>query len=154
YCSKLACRAASKHASQHRWLRSEKGREYFSGADNIRRVREWRAGHPGYWRRDNAVNADALQDVLSLEPLAGQGVKSKLNRVALQDIVLSQPALLIGLIANLTGNALQDDIAQTSRRYIDLGRDILGIGPGNKPQGGFGDVKETHSVPGASAPGP
>jgi hypothetical protein len=37
-----------------------------------------------------------------------------------------QPALIIGLIANLTGSTLQDDIAATSRRFIDFGRDILG----------------------------
>lgn len=151
YCSKPACQAASKHAGQQRWLHSKKGLDYFRGGYHVDRVRRWRAAHPGYWKRGKGAKSDALQDVLSSEPVEGQRVRSKL---ALQDIVSSQPALLIGLIANLTGNALQDDIAQTSQRYIDLGRDILGIGPGNKPQGGIGDGVETHTMPGAPAPGP
>jgi hypothetical protein len=42
YCSKPACRSASKHAAQKRWLASEKGRGYFQDALNVKRVQQWR----------------------------------------------------------------------------------------------------------------
>jgi len=44
---------------------------------------------------------------------------------ALQDLSLLQPALIIGLISHFTGIALQEDIAETSRKFIELGNDIL-----------------------------
>lgn len=66
-----------------------------------------------------------------------------LSCCALQDVLVPQPALIAGLIASLTGNALQDDIAESSRRFILLGQDILGIGPGIEPRGGRDDEK-TH----------
>ena len=39
YCSKPACRRASKAASQHRWLSKAQNRDYFRGAENVQRVR-------------------------------------------------------------------------------------------------------------------
>lgn len=151
YCSKPECRKASKADGQRRWLTSPKGRGYFEGEDNNRRVREWRAAHPEYWKRGRAGGRDALQDVLFGEVVAAQGVRGRLNTSALQDLLTPQPALLVGLIAKLTGNALQDDIAEASRRLIILGRDILQT-PASKPKGGIGDAAKTHTMSGAPAP--
>jgi hypothetical protein len=151
YCSKPECRKASKAAGQRCWLASAKGQGYFQGEDNIRRVREWRAAHPKYWQRGRTDGRDALQDVLSVEVVATQEVRGRLNSNALQDLLTPQPALLVGLIAKLTGNALQDDIAEASRRLIILGRDILQT-PSNKPKGGIGDAAKTHTMSGAPAP--
>ena len=50
YCSARACRAASKTASQARWLAKPENQSYFRGAVNVARVRAWRSRHPGYWR--------------------------------------------------------------------------------------------------------
>lgn len=36
-----------------------------------------------------------------------------------------QPALLVVLISVMTGHALQDDIAESARRSLNRGRDIL-----------------------------
>ncbi len=63
YCSKRACRQASKAASQRRWLGKAQNRNYFLGAINVQRVRAWRAAHPGYWKRTGPQTGIALQDV-------------------------------------------------------------------------------------------
>jgi hypothetical protein len=133
YCSKPDCRKASKRASQQRYLASEKGRDYFTGPENVTRVRQWREVHPGYWKRKAIVSHHTLQDDCSLQPDKNQSDMGKLHNNALQDVCFTQPALLIGVIASLTGNALQDDIVTSLRRFIDLGNDILGFVPNTVP---------------------
>ena len=51
YCSTPECQAASKQASQQQWLSKPGNRDYFRGPENVQRVQEWRAEHPGYWKR-------------------------------------------------------------------------------------------------------
>ena len=51
YCSAPACKAASKAASQARWLAKPENQDYFRGPVNAARVKAWRARHPGYWRK-------------------------------------------------------------------------------------------------------
>lgn len=129
YCGNPECRRASKGAAQERWLKSAKGAGYFSGPDNVDRVRDWREKNLRYWDRKKVppVGAiDALQDLSKLQVIENKSDPEISQNYALQDICFTQPALIIGLIANLTGNTLQDDIANTSRRFIDFGRDILG----------------------------
>ena len=58
YCSKPACRKASKAASQTRWLAKSQNRNYFQGQVHVARVTAWRAANPGYARRGRR----ALQD--------------------------------------------------------------------------------------------
>ena len=132
YCSKPECRKASKKASQQRWASSEKGWDYFKNPYNIQRVKEWRKAHPGYWKRNVPKPKNALQDISPSQPQLNQLDTPKLTAATLQDLCSLQVPLLIGLIANLTGNALQDNIAQTSKKFIDLGQDILGINPVSK----------------------
>jgi hypothetical protein len=62
YCSATACRAASKAASQARWLAAPENQGYFRGPVNVARVQAWRSRHPGYWRRARRVGT-ALQDL-------------------------------------------------------------------------------------------
>lgn len=129
YCNKPPCRKVSKRVAQERWLDSDKGAGYFKHKDNVERVQQWRKAHPEYWKRKKTRSAEttvALQDVLNpqvIEKTEGHEIS---QNHALQDLCFLQPALIIGLIANLTGSTLQDDIATTSRRFIDSGRDILG----------------------------
>src|SRR6516164_6595899 len=101
YCSAPACRAASKAASQARWLAKPENQSYFRGPVHVARVQAWRSRHPGYWRKGRRADP-ALQEVLS-----------------------AQPAVLIGLIAHLVGTPLQDDIVRTTGRLLRLGKDIL-----------------------------
>jgi hypothetical protein len=128
YCSQPECRHASKIASQQRWLSSSKGIDYFSGAYNVARVQKWRQEHPGYWENNATRRTKPLQDLLTAQNVENKGVtntRELLPKDALQDVLFLQPALFVGLIASLTGSTLQDDIAQTTRRFIDSGRDIL-----------------------------
>ena len=50
YCSAPVCRAASKAASQARWLAKPENQDYFRGPVNVARVQLWRSRHPGYGR--------------------------------------------------------------------------------------------------------
>jgi len=136
YCAKAECRGASKAARQRRWLSKPENRDYFRGPANVDRVRRWRKVHPGYWRGKGAQSSGALQDDLSAKRPENIDESHSLNADALQDDFWREPALLVGLIASLSGHALQDDIAATSRRFVRLGQDILGKGPGNRPKGG------------------
>jgi hypothetical protein len=124
YCSSAACRAASKAASQARWLAAPANQGYFRGPVNVARVQAWRSRHPGYWRRARRVGT-ALQ-VLS----TGQPVDSFIGTATaagspLQEVLIAQPAVLIGLIAHIVGTPLQDDIVRTTGRLLRLGQDIL-----------------------------
>src|SRR5271154_6603004 len=124
YCSALACRAASKAASQARWLAKPENQSYFHGPVNVDRVRAWRSRHPGYWRKSRRVGI-ALQDVSMAQPI---GSATKTDHVAgspLQEFLTAQPAVLIGLIAHMVGTPLQDDIVRTTGRLLRLGQDIL-----------------------------
>jgi len=135
YCSKPDCRHARKLASHRRWYRSDKAADHRDPEENGRRMREWREAHPKYWRRTVGGVADALQDTSASEAADSEGVTASLNDDALQDMNFLQPAMVVGLIASVTGSALQDSIAETSRRFVLLGQDILGNGPGNASKG-------------------
>ena len=147
YCSKPDCRHASKQASHRRWYRSDKGTDHRDPDENKRRMREWRESHPKYWRRTGKGAAGALQETKMSEATDSKDVTASLNDDALQDVNFLQPAMVVGLIASLTGSALQDSIAETSRRFVLLGQDILGEGPGSNPRGDRRDANnKTSSV--------
>jgi hypothetical protein len=131
YCSKEVCRKASKAARQARWLAKPENCDYFRDSANCERVRLWRLAHPGYSRRKAASTPLALQDVSNPQPIENEYPKTSCTHSPLQDDSLLQPALLVGLIAVMTGHALQDDIAESVRRFINRGRDILRMVPGS-----------------------
>jgi hypothetical protein len=103
YCSKSACRRASKTASQHRWLQHPTNRDYFRGPPHGERVRQWRKDNPGYGRRRGSRTPDALQDDLAPQETQKQQLDNGLRGNALQDSFFMQPAVVVGLIAHLTG---------------------------------------------------
>ena len=121
YCSEADCRKASKSESQKRWMAKRENRNYFKGADNVKRVQEWRKKNPGYWRRSH----NALQDDSPEKHAIDQEDTTKLTEGALQDLLTAQSAVLVGLIATFTGDTLQDHIASTARNMQQLGNDIL-----------------------------
>jgi len=149
YCSKPACRKASKADSQRRWLGKAQNRDYFRGAANVARVQAWRAAHPGYWKRPRPQKEIALQEDSLAQLTEKKQQSATLFDLALQDLLCAQPLVLIGLIANLTGSALQEDIAQTGLRLQQLGQDILS---GQSAEGAH-DAK-TSIGPLTGAPGP
>jgi len=161
YCQAPACRAASKAASQRRWLAKPENADYFCGVEHVQRVRVWREKHPGYasgvaQHADQAPPASPpLQDlVIAQVPDAQQefdltvvpeGVSGGTTPAPLQDLLRQQPIVLIGLLAHLSASTLQDDIALAGQRLLQLGHDVLG---------GVAHDDQAHPVPAAAAPRP
>lgn len=125
FCSKAECQRESKAASQRRWLDKPGNGDYFRGPAHVERVRRWRAGHPGYWRR-SAQQPTALQEDTSTQAAEAEEETASLMAAPLQELSSGQPLVLMGLIAHLTGTALQEDIARTTRGLRQLAEDILG----------------------------
>lgn len=142
YCKNSECRKASKAFSQQKWLQKPENENYFKGPLNAQRVREWRRGNPGYWKRRHRSKQNALQDRLNAQPSEIKDDNANFTNNALQDFLNIQPAVIIGLISNLIGSPLQDDIAGTLLRMQQSGQDILCCQP--KSKGGNYDCKNTH----------
>jgi hypothetical protein len=128
YCSKPACRQASKAASQRRWLSKAGNGDYFRGADQVRRVQQWRQGQPGYWK-GKIASSQSTQTIGHQRADPDQSscnVPRGLART-LQDYSLAQDPAFVGLISMVTGSTLQEDIADTARQLLLRGRNILGL---------------------------
>jgi len=151
YCSKPACRKESKAQSQRRWLQRPENENYFRGPENSRRVKEWRKGNPGYWRKKKSSAQTPLQEVCQEQLAANEELKPEKRSDALQEVFLMQPAVVVGLISMMTGNSLQEDIAETARVLVRKGHDILQSNPGWEPAR-FSNENQTSSVSRAAAP--
>src|SRR5271165_1661550 len=142
YCSVPECQAASKQGSQRRWLSKPDNRDYFRGPENVRRVQEWRAEHPRYWKQPPRKPRRTLQETCSAQVAVSEEVAPKQapqdsppalqelcltqdSPPALQELCLVKTPLLVGLIAQFTDTALQEDIVTYTRRLIAKGQDIL-----------------------------
>ncbi len=145
YCAEPECRRVSKANSQRRWTSRPENENYFRGAENSERVRQWRKEHPGYWRKTKSAPEDALQETLKLQEPVGERVGRTRVPDALQDICFLQPALIVGLISVMTGHALQDDIATSTRSFLTRGEDILRMAP-RSPEFPT-DENKTHPLP-------
>jgi hypothetical protein len=136
YCCELACRKASKAASQRRWLAKPENQDYFRGVHNVARVQQWRSAHPGYGRGARAKARATLQDDCGRQGVERSSESTPFVPDALQAVFAAQPVVLIGLIAHLSDSALQEDIARSTRRLLQLGQDILGGRPAGGDQAG------------------
>jgi hypothetical protein len=152
FCTKPQCRKASKKASQDKWLKQPENQNYFCGPENVKRVQQWRAEHPGYWRRKQSADNIALQDSLISQPAENKKNTDELHRTALQDLLIAQPFVMLGLIANFTGTALQDDIDTTLCRLQQLGRDIADHHINGNKGGHYYGVEKPYPAP-TAAPG-
>jgi len=131
YCDKPACRQASKLASQRRWCRQPANHDYFRDPAHVRRVREWRQAHPGYWKKQARASADAQvtppQELRSTEPAQSSCNVPRSALGTLQDFCLPEHPGFIGLLSMITGRTLQEDIAPIARRVVEQGQNILGL---------------------------
>jgi len=128
YCSKPACRQASKAASQRRWLSKRGNGDYFRGPEEVRRVQAWRASHPGYWKPKNPPSPGTqVIDKQSANPSQSSCNVPRERPRTLQDDCLTQDPAFVGLISMVTGSTLQEDIAATARQLLLRGRNILGF---------------------------
>ena len=70
YCTAPSCRAASKRASQAKWLATPENRDYYRGPEAVARVQAWREAHPGFYNRRNAsLTARAATDHAAASPI-------------------------------------------------------------------------------------
>src|SRR5262245_29162523 len=129
YCSEPSCRAASKAASQARWLAQPENHDYFRGPVHLARCQAWRARHHGYWRK-SPRHRTASKDVSTTQAIGSTGKIGIFVHSPLQDLLTAQPAVLVGLIAHLVGTPQQDDIVRTADRLLRLGQDILAMSEG------------------------
>jgi hypothetical protein len=95
YCSKEACRRASKAASQRRWLEKPENKAYFRGPDHVERVRNWRTEHERYWHRARGppLAPTALQDSIDTQVIELNGKKGP-SKSPLQDSMAADDQLL------------------------------------------------------------
>lgn len=144
FCRQPDCRAASKRSSQRAWLSKPANSDYFKGPANSQRVHDWRALHPGYWKRSRPAKRSVPQESSPPEdsqPVEPQGHDPRLPPVALQDpfpgalqdsFPLHHP-LVVGLIAIHMGSALQEDILRHCDVVAAKGREILRHGAAGPP---------------------
>jgi hypothetical protein len=97
--------------------------EITSVARRTRRVPAWQRAHPQYWKQRRGIKQRVLQDAWHAQV---SDLPEKSVSVVLQDVCRAQAPVLIGLIAHLSDSLLQEDIATTSRRLLQRGRDLLG----------------------------
>ena len=83
YCSAPTCRAASKKASQQRWLRKPENQNYFCGPQHVNRVQAWREKNPKYGR-ESRLSADPLQEMIMGQAIDGN---KKSGGLALQEMI-------------------------------------------------------------------
>lgn len=113
YCRRETCVIASRSAAQRRW--SRKNKSHFTGWENGFRVREWRSGNPGYWRRKKRIGRYEIRGDLA----------RVVGECALQDLIDVRFSLVVGLVSHLIKSPLQDEIAREIRRLMLLGHGIL-----------------------------
>jgi hypothetical protein len=129
YCREQPCRAASKAASQRRWLSKPENHDVFKGPIHVARVQDWRRAHPGYWRRPSAggsLKGAPLQDSLITQAVDNNEESGQFVEPALQDLLNAQPTVLIGLIAQFSDSTgRHSDYKMTSPGWV---RDCYGWG--------------------------
>ena len=154
YCSRPDCRQASRVATQRKWRRKAENRDYFRGAEEVRRVQEWRQSHPGYLKKKSPHSQEG-------QPVDSQPVNSEQRSCnvpssplpPLQDLCLTQNPAFVGLISMVIGSTLQDDIAATARQVLLRGQNILGLKvPGNTTIASMAYDSQTSDSTGAVAP--
>jgi hypothetical protein len=117
FCSEPDCRRASKQTSQRRWLRKPENRNYYREPDNVRRVREWRVGHPGYWR-ELRQRCQAVQTAETRRPSCPAISTLPALAGTLQEVCRWKLPVLTGIIERLERCTLQEDIAVCATQML------------------------------------
>lgn len=135
FCPQPACKRASHAASQRQWLAQPAQQDWWHGPENVQRVREWRAAHPGYWKRWKRKPAVALQETIKTPQTAAVKQDDAIPAAAcatrgVPALLLAQSPVVVGLIAQMyggdAGDALQETIAEVTALLFAKGRAVLG----------------------------
>ncbi len=128
FCARSRCQRASKRDSQRRWLKKAENRAYFCGPENVRRVQEWRKGHPEYSRKSPSASRGALQEDCASKTgrkTRGQLDSPQVHASPLQEVCRQELPLLVGLLARIEHCALQEDMAVRLQQVVREGQCIL-----------------------------
>jgi len=131
-CSKPTCKRARQAASLKRWRAKPENRDFWRGDWNVNRVQEWRAAHPGYWKRARKRKQAPLQNAMKSLQVAELGASSTAEArdcvtKRVPELLKSESPVVVGLIAALTGDTLQNAIAETTARLFERGRAVMGL---------------------------
>ena len=152
YCAAAPCKAASKRASQAKWLAKPENHHYHRGAQAVARVQAWRHAHPGYSRRStDALAGTPIQETLPFDPVPAAATLAEVlappqiscnapDPVAtapLQDLLNAQPIVLVGLIAHLWGSALQDAMPDAALHLLCRTGNYAARGLADRRHAGF-----------------
>lgn len=107
YCSEPMCRAASKRASQRRWLQKPENQQYFCGPQHVHRVQAWRAANRSP-EQEQPKTARALQETRLPQGPERTGKSVRLPPSPLQEMRRPQSADLIEARGTAQPAALQD----------------------------------------------
>ena len=134
YCYKAACRKARKDRSHRIWR--AKNPDHFKGEWNVDHVRQWRALHPGYWRRSKTRSKRARPERGAVQlPAKNHQPDPALplqdGVPPLQDSITRNP-LILGLIAHVFGCTLQDCVEKIIPELIVKGLEIRTLMDGAK----------------------
>ena len=128
YCGQLACRRASKAASQRKWESRPENRDYYGGPEKATKVRAWQAANPGYWK-ERKNQPTVLPEVLSAQTTPVERDPGQDGQAVLPEFWHGQPPILIGFIAQMTGCVLPEDIAVVANRLIARGQALMAALP-------------------------
>jgi len=106
YCPEPQCRAASKKASQRRWLHKPENRDYFRGPQHVSRVQAWREQHPDYGQA-GSISGRSLQETIMGQLVDHSG---EFSALALQETIPLQPPDALHQGGVWIADALQDSM--------------------------------------------
>ena len=119
YCSKPRCRAASKSASQVRWLAQPENNDYFRRPVHLARCQVWRARHPAAALRSSMRSATTLSCKLP-SSATGRFVRS------------SSSATWAQMPSATSGGSEVIDFSKEALRYAGIGWCVFPLGQGSK----------------------
>lgn len=130
-CARPACKRARQAASLQRWSEKPENRDYWRGAWNVERVRQWRAAHPGYWKRAQTGDKAPLQNAMKLtgvaEPTADKAnLDGECATKRIAALLREQSPVVVGLIVQMTGCTLQNAILEVTEKLFEKGRAVMG----------------------------
>jgi hypothetical protein len=117
YCPASSCKAASKRASQAKWLAAPENQDYHSGPEAVARVKAWRLAHPGYSKAP-LPDPDQLSEIAQHSESAArpnpapppvisapQQIESTLLQEPLQDLIPTPAGAPIQVSCNAPAHA-------------------------------------------------
>jgi len=97
----------------------------------VERVREWRAAHPGYWKRASERDKAPLQNAMKLPGIADPAwdkasFDGECATKRIPGLLREQSPVVVGLIAQMTGCTLQNAILEVTEKLFEKGRAVIG----------------------------